>query len=60
MILSQVPALPHPLLHHQHVMSGRYTAGLSPQAEPLAHNPSQSTGNICAQGGKEVAREVGA
>lgn len=40
--LSQVSALPPPLPDHQHVTSGRSTAGLSPQAEPLAHNLSLS------------------
>lgn len=38
--LRQVPALPRPLPDHQHVTSSRSTAGLPPQAQPLAHGLS--------------------
>lgn len=63
MFLSQVPALPHPFPHHQHVMSGRRTAGLSPDAEPLAHNPSQSMGTLISvpsveQGGSKRSKSL--
>lgn len=57
MLLSQVPALPHPLPDHQHVISGRSTAGLSPDAEPLTQDPSQSTGTLVSVPSEEARRQ---
>lgn len=40
LFLSQVPAPRHPLPDHQRGTAGQSTAGLPPQAEPLAHDQS--------------------